>query len=252
MLRVQECGDLPGDLVLPVRDHVSSVSYAESLKHARARCAPSTPGICEYPVTNFSAVESVPTAPRPAVSRRGRLRRRLPRHNDVDARNRAGRTADRHEHRQHHPAVRERRRPAAPRATAGLRSRRRGVAPGRARLPRDRPTHRSGTRGTNAAAALGVERRWFATTTRVPHRRYDEIEYRPATSLRSDAKRPASGKCSWRSSRRNIGCTSRCDRRTAASILRMPSASSRTRPGANAISPGPPTGTFEESLRPPR
>ena len=27
-------------------------------------------------------------------------------------------------------------------------------------------------------AALGDERRWFATTTRVPHRRYDEIEYR--------------------------------------------------------------------------
>jgi tRNA (cytidine/uridine-2'-O-)-methyltransferase len=27
-------------------------------------------------------------------------------------------------------------------------------------------------------AALGTERRWFATTTHVPHRRYDEIEYR--------------------------------------------------------------------------
>jgi len=27
-------------------------------------------------------------------------------------------------------------------------------------------------------AALGVERRWFATTTRAPHRRYDEIDYR--------------------------------------------------------------------------
>ena len=27
-------------------------------------------------------------------------------------------------------------------------------------------------------AALGAERRWFATTTRAPHRRYDEIEYR--------------------------------------------------------------------------
>jgi tRNA (cytidine/uridine-2'-O-)-methyltransferase len=29
-------------------------------------------------------------------------------------------------------------------------------------------------------AALGGERRWFATTTRVPHRRYDEVEYRAA------------------------------------------------------------------------
>ena len=27
-------------------------------------------------------------------------------------------------------------------------------------------------------AALGAERRWFATTTHVPHRRYDEIDYR--------------------------------------------------------------------------
>ena len=27
-------------------------------------------------------------------------------------------------------------------------------------------------------AALGAERRWFATTTRVPHRRYDGVEYR--------------------------------------------------------------------------
>jgi tRNA (cytidine/uridine-2'-O-)-methyltransferase len=27
-------------------------------------------------------------------------------------------------------------------------------------------------------AALGDERRWFATTTRVPHRRYDEVAYR--------------------------------------------------------------------------
>jgi tRNA (cytidine/uridine-2'-O-)-methyltransferase len=26
-------------------------------------------------------------------------------------------------------------------------------------------------------AALGVERRWFATTTRVPHRRYDDVDY---------------------------------------------------------------------------
>jgi tRNA (cytidine/uridine-2'-O-)-methyltransferase len=27
-------------------------------------------------------------------------------------------------------------------------------------------------------AALGAERRWFATTTRAPRRRYDEVEYR--------------------------------------------------------------------------
>lgn len=27
-------------------------------------------------------------------------------------------------------------------------------------------------------AALGEARRWFATTTRAPHRRYDEVEYR--------------------------------------------------------------------------
>jgi tRNA (cytidine/uridine-2'-O-)-methyltransferase len=29
-------------------------------------------------------------------------------------------------------------------------------------------------------AALGPERRWFATTTHTPHRRYDEIDYREA------------------------------------------------------------------------
>jgi tRNA (cytidine/uridine-2'-O-)-methyltransferase len=28
-------------------------------------------------------------------------------------------------------------------------------------------------------AAVGVQRRWFATTTRAPHRRYDEVVYRP-------------------------------------------------------------------------
>jgi tRNA (cytidine/uridine-2'-O-)-methyltransferase len=28
-------------------------------------------------------------------------------------------------------------------------------------------------------AALGGERRWFATTTRAPHRRYDDVDYRP-------------------------------------------------------------------------
>src|SRR5713226_9219328 len=28
-------------------------------------------------------------------------------------------------------------------------------------------------------AALGGERRWFATTTRVPHRRYDQVTYEP-------------------------------------------------------------------------
>jgi tRNA (cytidine/uridine-2'-O-)-methyltransferase len=27
-------------------------------------------------------------------------------------------------------------------------------------------------------SALGLERRWFATTTRVPHRRYDSVDYR--------------------------------------------------------------------------
>ena len=28
-------------------------------------------------------------------------------------------------------------------------------------------------------AALGADRRWFATTTRAPHRRYDEVDYGP-------------------------------------------------------------------------
>lgn len=32
-------------------------------------------------------------------------------------------------------------------------------------------------------AALGPERRWFATTTRAPHRRYDEIEYRAGDAV---------------------------------------------------------------------
>jgi tRNA (cytidine/uridine-2'-O-)-methyltransferase len=32
---------------------------------------------------------------------------------------------------------------------------------------------------TACRAALTLERRWFATTTRVPHRRYDDVNYRP-------------------------------------------------------------------------
>ncbi len=32
-------------------------------------------------------------------------------------------------------------------------------------------------------AALGADRRWFATTTRPPHRRYDEIEYRAGDAV---------------------------------------------------------------------
>ena len=32
-------------------------------------------------------------------------------------------------------------------------------------------------------AALGRERRWFATTTRAPHRRYDEVDYRPGDAV---------------------------------------------------------------------
>src|SRR5277367_2065160 len=28
-------------------------------------------------------------------------------------------------------------------------------------------------------AGLGTERRWFATTTHVPHRRYDAVEFQP-------------------------------------------------------------------------
>jgi len=32
-------------------------------------------------------------------------------------------------------------------------------------------------------AGLGIERRWFATTTRVPHRRYDTVEYRAGDAI---------------------------------------------------------------------
>ncbi len=32
-------------------------------------------------------------------------------------------------------------------------------------------------------AALGPERRWFATTTHVPHRRYDDVEYRAGDAV---------------------------------------------------------------------
>jgi tRNA (cytidine/uridine-2'-O-)-methyltransferase len=32
-------------------------------------------------------------------------------------------------------------------------------------------------------AALGAERRWFATTTRVPHRRYDDVVYRAGDAV---------------------------------------------------------------------
>jgi tRNA (cytidine/uridine-2'-O-)-methyltransferase len=101
-------------------------------------------------------------------------------------------------------------------------------------------------------AALGAERRWFATTTRVPHRRYDEVEYRAgdvvvfgceATGLGEAflAEFPADRRLHipMRPSNRSLNLAN------AVSVVAYEAW--RQRDFADAA-----TGTFEESLRPGR
>jgi tRNA (cytidine/uridine-2'-O-)-methyltransferase len=101
-------------------------------------------------------------------------------------------------------------------------------------------------------AALGVERRWFATTTRVPHRRYDDVDY--------DADDVVVFGCETT----GLGETL-LDEFSSECRLHVPMRpSNRSLNLANAVSvvayeawrqhdfDGAATGTFEESLRPAR
>jgi tRNA (cytidine/uridine-2'-O-)-methyltransferase len=100
-------------------------------------------------------------------------------------------------------------------------------------------------------AALGAERRWFATTTRAPHSRYDTVSYRPddvvvfgceATGLgeRLLAEFPSDHRLHipMRPSNRSLNLAN------AVSVVAYEAW--RQRDFADAA-----TGSFEESLRPP-
>jgi len=100
-------------------------------------------------------------------------------------------------------------------------------------------------------AALGSERRWFATTTRAPHRRYDGVTYRSddvvvfgceATGLAGDllAEFPDEHRLliPMRPSNRSLNLAN------AVSVVVYEAWRQRDFAGAA-------TGTFEESLRPP-
>jgi tRNA (cytidine/uridine-2'-O-)-methyltransferase len=100
-------------------------------------------------------------------------------------------------------------------------------------------------------AALGDERRWFATTTRVPHRRYDDVDYRAGDTVVFGCEATGLG-------------DELLGEFAAAQRLRIPMRpSNRSLNLANAVSvvlyeawrqhdfAGAATGTFEESLRRP-
>ncbi|MDQ1381956.1 MAG: tRNA (cytidine/uridine-2-O-)-methyltransferase [Actinomycetota bacterium] len=103
----------------------------------------------------------------------------------------------------------------------------------------------------NCRSALGGERRWFATTTHDPHRRYDAVEYRPGDVVAFGCEATGLGDvllAEFASEQR----------------LHIPMRpSNRSLNLANAVSvvvyeawrqhefAGAATGTFEESLRPP-
>jgi tRNA (cytidine/uridine-2'-O-)-methyltransferase len=101
-------------------------------------------------------------------------------------------------------------------------------------------------------AALGADRRWFATTTRVPHRRYDEVEYRAGDAVVFGCEAKGLGEAllagfpaeqrlhiPMRPSNRSLNLAN------AVSVVAYEAWRQRNFAGAA-------TGTFEESLRPPR
>jgi tRNA (cytidine/uridine-2'-O-)-methyltransferase len=101
-------------------------------------------------------------------------------------------------------------------------------------------------------AALGTERRWFATTTRAPHTRYDSVEYRPGDVVVFGCESDGLGE--------DLLAEFPGERR-----LHIPMRpSNRSMNLANAVSvvlyeawrqhdfAGAATGTFQESLRPAR
>ena len=107
-------------------------------------------------------------------------------------------------------------------------------------------------RWDDCRAALGSERRWFATTTRVPHRRYDGVDYREEDVVVFGCEATGLGEA--------FLAEFPPDRR-----LHIPMRpSNRSLNLANAVSvvlyeawrqrdfTGAATGTFEESLRTPR
>jgi tRNA (cytidine/uridine-2'-O-)-methyltransferase len=99
--------------------------------------------------------------------------------------------------------------------------------------------------------AIGAERRWFATTTRAPHRRYDEVTYQPGDVVVFGCEATGLGEA----------LLAEFPREQRLHIPMRPS--NRSLNLANAVSvvvyeawrqrdfAGAATGTFEESLRPP-
>ena len=101
-------------------------------------------------------------------------------------------------------------------------------------------------------AALGVERRWFATTTRVPHRRYDDVDYREGDVVAFGCEASGLGEAFLA----EFPCEHRLNipMRPSNRCLNLANAVSvvayeawRQRDFVDAA-----TGTFEESLRPAR
>jgi tRNA (cytidine/uridine-2'-O-)-methyltransferase len=101
-------------------------------------------------------------------------------------------------------------------------------------------------------AALGAERRWFATTTRVPHRRYDDVTYRAGDVVAFGCEATGLGEAFLAEfpSERRLHIPMRPSNRSlnlanAVSVVAYEAWRQRDFAGAA-------TGTFEESLRPPR
>jgi tRNA (cytidine/uridine-2'-O-)-methyltransferase len=100
-------------------------------------------------------------------------------------------------------------------------------------------------------AAIGADRRWFATTTRTPHRRYDDVTYQPGDVVVFGCEATGLGEA----------LLAEFPREHRLHIPMRPS--NRSLNLANAVSvvvyeawrqrdfAGAATGTFEESLRPP-
>ena len=101
-------------------------------------------------------------------------------------------------------------------------------------------------------AALGTERRWFATTTRVPHRRYDDVAYRSGDAVAFGCESTGLGEelLAEFSAERRLHIPMRPSNRSlnlANAVSVVAYEAWRQRDFDNAA-----TGTFEESLRPTR
>jgi tRNA (cytidine/uridine-2'-O-)-methyltransferase len=99
--------------------------------------------------------------------------------------------------------------------------------------------------------ALGSERRWFATTTRTPHRRYDEVTYQPGDVVVFGCEATGLGEARLATfpSDHRLHIPMRPSNRSlnlANAVSVVVYEAWRQRDFADAA-----TGTFEESLRPP-